>query len=535
MQNIINASSLLRNSELNWQNLTKSFQRISSGSQINSAADNAAGSAISSKFVTQIKGINQALANTQDAINLIQTTEGGLSETTNCIQRIRELLIQADTDTLVDKDREKIQVEIDQLIAQMDNIAHNTEFNTRKVLASGKVIEETKQLQINLINKPRPGFSNYINYANGGAKDSNGNFYVTARNSGTIVRVEADGTPTPVFAGLFQPNEIIIDKDDTWYVSVSGGIVKIKDGAIIDTMAGNATGLALGQDGYLYFGTTGSGIYKINKNDLTSTPIEVVSPDVASTIGKIDFDNDQNLYFSDVGTGAIFKHTSQGTDIKITEDFSSPVSVQVDNIGNIYVADTGTATISKLTPKGLKTDVYSTNFRTFWIDNNTNEMFFAKFSIPTKGTVWQLDLPDPRVTDEDNLTFMTGANEGQLINYKGINVTTEALNIEVLDISTPGVNISESFIKIDNALDKVAAIRAKLGAIQNRMESNVSNLQNVNVNMNASNSQIKDTDIAKEMSNLTKAQIINRAATALLAQAQDIDSKIVKTLILSGS
>ena len=113
------------------------------------------------------------------------------------------------------------------------------------------------------------------------------------------------------------------------------------------------------------------------------------------------------------------------------------------------------------------------------------------------------------------------------------NVTAAALNLEYLDVSTPGINISEAFVKVDNALDKLLAERAKFGALQNRLESTVNTLNINSENLNASNSRIQDADVAAETSVLVKAQIVSQASTAVLAQTMNIERDSILSLLKS--
>jgi flagellin len=131
-----NATALLAYSNLNNVNgsLSKSIAKLSSGLRINSAADDAAGLAISEKMRSQIIGLNRAKLNVQDGMSMLQVAEGGLNETENIIQRMRELAIQASNDTLTSNDRLEIQKEINQLRDSINDIAHSTEYNTKKLL-----------------------------------------------------------------------------------------------------------------------------------------------------------------------------------------------------------------------------------------------------------------------------------------------------------------------------------------------------------------------------------------------------------------
>jgi flagellin len=130
----ISALNAWRNLYINDTNMGKNLEKLSSGLRINRAADDAAGLAISEKMRAQIKGLNQAMRNAQDGISLIQTAEGALNEVHAILQRMRELAVQAANDTYTNEDRELLQKEVDELIAEIDRIAEQTQFNTKNLL-----------------------------------------------------------------------------------------------------------------------------------------------------------------------------------------------------------------------------------------------------------------------------------------------------------------------------------------------------------------------------------------------------------------
>ena len=134
----MNALNAHRNMGVNNTNAGKSMEKLSSGLRINRAGDDAAGLAISEKMRGQIRGLTQASRNSADGISMIQTAEGALNETTNILQRMRELAVQASNDTNTTSDREEIQKEINALTEEVDRIANNTEFNTQKLLNGNK-------------------------------------------------------------------------------------------------------------------------------------------------------------------------------------------------------------------------------------------------------------------------------------------------------------------------------------------------------------------------------------------------------------
>lgn len=139
----LGAMNANRNMNINAGAASKSMEKLSSGLRINKAGDDAAGLAISEKMRGQIRGLDQASANSQDAISLLQTGEGALNETTSILQRMRELAVQGSSDTLNSNDRGQIQKEMDQLVQETDRIGNNTEFNTKKLLNGGANVSGT--------------------------------------------------------------------------------------------------------------------------------------------------------------------------------------------------------------------------------------------------------------------------------------------------------------------------------------------------------------------------------------------------------
>ena len=155
----MNAANALRNANINMGNSAKSMEKLSSGLRINRAGDDAAGLSISEKMRAQIRGLEQASTNAQDGISMIQTAEGALNETHNILQRMRELSVQAANDTNVDKDREAIKSELDQLSSEITRIAENTEFNKQNMF-DGTVGTVTFQVGANNGQTMTVGFEN---------------------------------------------------------------------------------------------------------------------------------------------------------------------------------------------------------------------------------------------------------------------------------------------------------------------------------------------------------------------------------------
>ncbi|PIQ26313.1 flagellin [bacterium (Candidatus Blackallbacteria) CG17_big_fil_post_rev_8_21_14_2_50_48_46] len=386
-----------RNLGLSNQQLNKTLERLSSGLRINRAADDAAGLAVSEKLRTQIKGFTQAIANSQDAVNLIATAESGIDQTSQILQRIRELSIQAAGDTLVNSDRSKIQEEINQLRVELTRIAETTEFNTRKLL-DGSIAQATF------------------------AEDASASIKQNVRVGDTSVTV-------PVL------NDFISSAN----VSVTG--------ATLDTAF---------QIKFVSWQTN------------ATSPVSVALEVRSSLDGVI----------TTINLGAT---ATNPTSINLTVSGTTIGSIAI-NASNISLNDIGKTALVQITARRAA------------------------------------------VTTDQGLTFHVGANEGQFLKMGVQDLRGKALRLETINIL--GTNDEDSRVKaqnaigaVDTALDYVNTVRSRLGAFQNRVEYTIQNLQVSRENLTASESRIRDADIAMETANLTRAQILVQAGTAVLTQA----------------
>lgn len=378
----IAALNTYRQLSLNNTNTQKSLEKLSSGLRINRAGDDAAGLAISEKMRGQIRGLDQASRNAQDAISMIQTAEGALNETHSILQRMRELAVQASNDTNTEIDRDEIQKEINQLTGEIDRIANTTEFNTQKLLDGSKkgLVE---------------------------AKDSKA---VLQNNSAASLAL---GTVATDIGDSFTVTITRTNESTTW--------------------------------------------------DLSDFTVSVVG-----------------------GTAASFTITDADT---ITYD-SKNIDFATGALDQLKSGESITVSVKAL------------------VTANTD------------------------VTDA--LSMQIGANSGQNM-LIGIN-SMKAADIGVRNSDGTALDISDSgkataaITQINNAIEKVSAERSKLGAFQNRLEHTINNLGTSSENLSAAESRIRDVDTAKEMMNFTKNSILQQAATAMLAQANQQPQNVLQLL-----
>jgi flagellin len=444
------AMNTYRQYSINNSDASKSLQKLSSGLRINSAADDAAGLAISEKMRSQIRGLDQATSNAQDAISLVQTAEGALSETESILQRMRELSVQSSNDTATDSDRTEMQKEIEQLKSEIDRISTDTEFNTKKLLDGS-------------VNYDIANTSNAAKLDNLTITDSkydSGSYTVTIANS---------AVSTSDFIGASG----IATGDVTLETTGSG----LKAGGYTIELSGatdNATFTLKDANGTVVGQANGA-------DSATDVTIQINGEDAVTIAGGAYDGNSGKLSF----------------DVNITAD----VTISGGNA-------TGTT----------HTAVASDEYGQMKVDGFT----FDVGADITDGT--RVDT----VTD-NGLVFHIGANQGQTTKLNIGEVDTETLNVDDIDISSQD-GAETAISSLDQAINSVSSERSKLGAIQNRLEHTINNLGTSSENLTSAESRIRDVDMAKEMMNYQKTSILQQAAQAMLAQANQQPQGVLKLL-----
>lgn len=372
----ISALNTYRQLSFNSVNTQKSLEKLSSGLRINKAGDDAAGLAISEKMRGQIRGLDQASSNAQNTISLIQTAEGALNETHSILQRMRELAAQSGNDTNTSVDRNEIQKEMNQLIAEIDRIGNTTEFNTQKLLNGDK----------NAITS-------------------------TVNGSIDVSKI------TTAFTAAF---------------------------------SGSADGFSL------------NGAVTITKLQTTT-----------GTYGASDFTigNPGSL------TGAVLNGS---LDVLSVAGFSFALT----NLTSIGVGETITI-----------------QFKAAEIANGISSA----------------------------ITSQIGANSGQTIAVGIKDMRSAALGVSTVKVDT-AYNATAAVTQVNRAIELVSAERSKLGAYQNRLEHTVNNLGTASENLSASESRIRDVDMAREMMEFTKQNILTQAAQSMLAQANQQPQGVLQLL-----
>jgi flagellin len=459
---------------INSTGVTKSIAKLSSGYRINSAADDAAGLAISEKMRAQIRGLTMASKNTQDGISLIQTAEGGLQEIDNMLQRIRELVVYASNDTqehneLSTGDRQKIQDEINALVEEIDSMSERVEFN-KKTLLNGSC---------------------------GGSADP----ALTA----ALTKARATYNSEKATVGAYEAQIAADEKTYADLVSkISNAISSMKtDGEALNQIA--SSGIDTFMTSFaLSVGSVLTSLQALNKTSSTEAAVA-------------------NLKEGGTYLTAAVGSLASAVDFLDTNAEAHALADKIDkNIKTIdETAKALGSALKRLNESGARSELATEQGKL-----NTAESAYIKA---------RQDIASAGGGNE--LYFQVGANANQGISVSIDAVTSLELgvgdgrghsSIDVLDDT--GKSITGQLDILDEALSYVTTQRSRLGAVQNRMEYTQSSLDISAENLSNAESRIRDVDMAKEMTQFTKMNILFQASTAMLAQANALPQGVLQML-----
>ena len=477
---------------------SKSTEKLSSGYRINRAADDAAGLSISEKMRGQIRGLNQASTNAQDGISLIQTAEGALNESHSILQRMRELSVQAANGTETDDDREAVQNEIEQLQSELTRISDTTEFNTMKLLdgsQSGSKVQAS------------------VSKAADAAKAMGKVESTNQVNTTAAFTVLAEGTESSYSVTVLDKN----GNSSTTTVKVTGdattktGVDKTAE-AFRDAL--KKTSLA---DSYDITSTTdGKLVFTAKEAGSTANAILVSQDngDVAATTQTVNSGVDgYNTITENIG---VYDGTGNIEDKIFT----------VNGEKFAYVTD----------PSKLGDDYKDVNFvETATVDADAAtamaKLISAKTGINAEADTKTVNLKPSATATGKGIELQIGANEGQTMSF-----TLDDMSADALGVGGSSVNLSTqesaktATTTIDAAIKKVSKARGQMGAVQNRLEHTINNLDTASENLQTAESRIRDTDMAEEMVNYSKNSILAQAGQSMLAQANQANQGVLTLL-----
>ena len=502
---VINTNTMSLNAQRNLSasagQLATSLQRLSSGLRINSAKDDAAGLAISERFTTQIRGLTQAARNANDGISLAQTAEGALAELTNNLQRIRELSVQSANSTNSTSDRAALDQEVQQRLAEIERIAGQTSFNGQKVL-DGTFGSAQFQVGANV------GETISINLSQG-VKASQIGQIATATSSveTTVANLTGSGT---IQVGSTAAKTIGLAKQGT-AAGQSVGSPYAKAAAINAAGVPGLSVLATNNVEFVAAATTGTASGDTYSLTINGQVIFGAYPQntsgVLSTQQIADAINGQatNTGVTATLTGTDLRLSAvDGRDINIAQLFGGAAA------GGISAGASGNSTVNGVVYRdGTLTAVLADAVAYSTVVGAVNGGTLA-------------------LTASENIV-VTG--DGAIMGFATANTTIAKDTTTLASQNVLTVTAANSTIqRVDAALTAISTLRSTFGAIQSRFESTITNLQTTTENLAASRSRILDTDFAEETANLTKAQILQQAGTAILAQANAVPQNVLTLL-----
>lgn len=522
MPQIINTNIASLNAQRNLNasqgDANTALERLSSGLRINSAKDDAAGLAISTRFESQITGLNMAQRNANDGISLAQTAEGALDEVTQNLQRIRELAVQAANATNSTSDRQALNQEVQQRIAEINRVAAQTSFNGLKVL-DGTFGEQTFQVGAN--SGETIGVSGL---------DSRGqNIGAVMVETGGLSEQPAgfapvEGTSDPLTDTLSFPLTLDGTADNEIRFTVDGAGTSI-DFAIDDTTTNfnsleelaaeiqsqiteavndpttpetDLIGVEVSADP-----DTGGLIISNERNETVSVELELTTTTPAATYTQTGADSiDLDAASEELTLADRFANNETVTfDVDIN---GTPITVQDATSLNDIVAQVNAESVNT----GIRANLNS---------ENDEIIFSAQF-----GENYEISISTPDLLAEDgSVRIDTGAIEATVDN--------NTISVNELDISTRE-GAEDAMIAVDYAFDRINGFRAELGAVQNRFESTIANLATTSENLSASNSRIRDADFAAETAELARTQVLQQAGLSVLSQANARPQQVLQLL-----
>ena len=492
----INSLTAQRNLTNSQSSLSSSIQRLSSGLRINSAKDDAAGLSISERFTSQIRGLNQAARNANDGISLAQTAEGALGGAGTILQRIRELAVQSANATNSSSDRAALNQEVTQLTSELNRIAQTTQFNGQTLL-DGSFGSADFQVGANAYQTITATTANFTTSKYGNNR------------IGSVVAATAGGAGDLVLGstaavGANASTALAADGILGDTVTVNGAL-----GTATVTYAAGASAKAVAALFNAQTGTTGVSATARTEIDLTALSVS------SSFSLSITSDNATATTVS-FSTGAAANSDGLAAAIQAFNDKTSQTGVTA----KLNTAGTGITLIN-----GAGADISITN---------NSAVAGTVVSVGTLAAVagaGGTSVTKGAITLDSEKTFgLTNAAQAVGVGYFLNAASSSQLQaVSTLDVSTVEA-ATRTLSTVDSAIGAVSSQRAKFGALQSRFETTISALNTTSENLSASRSRVQDADFAIETANLSRAQILQQAGTAMVAQANQLPQGVLALL-----
>ncbi|WP_277052731.1 flagellin [Zestomonas thermotolerans] len=470
--------------------LDTSLQRLSTGSRINSAKDDAAGLQISNRLTSQVNGLGVAVKNANDGISLAQTAEGALQQSTNILQRMRDLSLQSANGSNSVSEREALQAEVTQLKTELNRIANTTTFGGRSLLNGsfdnvafqvGAQANETISFSIASARATDLGRVNDVTFGGFGSAEASNNAAANTVGNQTLTFV-VDNKSTELAISAGESAQDIQDKVNSNFSNIQ---------------ADAKTGVRL-------------------------------------TLDNDDAADEVSLQINGVQLSTV---TGAGTPEDAAAALRSAIAAD-SRLSNLTVTDNGDGTLDIVDNDGANINISATA-----LASATVGVRALDYSGAVAGTARTLSAAGEQSTVTGDLKFTSTASSMALYSDDaagGITTaTTQAAGVATITdsgnrVSTVDVTTVDgaqgAIAVIDAALQTIDRQRADLGAVQNRFDNTIANLQNISENVSAARGRIQDTDFAAETANLSKNQVLQQAGTAILAQANQLPQAVLSLL-----
>ncbi|MDH4568784.1 flagellin [Pseudomonas sp. BN414] len=480
--------------------LSNSMQRLSTGLRINSAKDDAAGLQISNRLSSQINGLGVAVRNANDGISLAQTAEGALQQSTNILQRMRDLSLQSANGSNSTSERQALNDEVKQLKDELNRIADTTTFGGQKLLDGSF---GTKKFQVGSNANETIGVT--VN-GSGAAKVGADKFNLAGTGTGKVLASTAAGTPLAAAIGGAAATLTITGANGQAKTTANIGAGSAKGAAdAINLLAEDTgvtadartqvemSGVGVGNVSFTLTGNTGAG------NSATISAIVTDANDISAVANAINAQSSK--------TGITATLTANNAKLELSSEAGDDIVItSFNNSGADKAIDLRSVSFDGKTYAGAVAITGGTAADTARVQGNVQLQSSGAFQVTG-----------------------TGAESATLVAAAATPYVSTLDKVSDVDISS-ALGAQNAISVIDAAIASIDKNRASLGAVQNRFENTISNLQNIGENVSAARSRIQDADFAAETATMTKNQVLQQAGTAILAQANQLPQAVLSLL-----
>ena len=541
--------------------LSQSMNRLSSGLKINSAKDDAAGMQIANRLNNQVKGLNVAIANANNGVSIAQTAEGAMQESTNTLQRLRELALQAANGDKSDADRVSLQQEFTAKVGELNRIASTTTFGGRNLL-DGSFNNVAFQIGANANETISFGMTdisstalkgNYKEAAVNGAAMTG----LAATATGSVIGDKATVTGSAAAGALAAGDAITINGTSITLASAAVGA-----GSAAGTAAVAAINAQTATTG-VTASTTAAGVVSLSSSsaitigatpatgptalNMTAGTIAAATPTTLTSAGSVSVNGNNVTWAANAtitsvvaslttaaGTGGSASFTNgrfqvtsgQGADIQLANNTSGSLSQLGLTAGTTQAKLTADTSISL---NGVEVKFKKGDTADAIVSSINSASTGVQASKNADGT---LNLfADKDITVKDGSAGTGLAALGLTAVAAAGTKTAVTMETSVSELNILSAASSQQAIQaLDGAMQQIDSQRSQLGAVQNRFASTVANLQSISQNSSAAKGRVEDADFASEAAELTKQQTLQQASTAILSQANQLPSSVLKLL-----